>query len=253
MGSANLAFTIMAGPLMDRVGRRPMLIASYSGMAACLFSVSFLDAMFKQDPSSPVSPTAEKVGLATAGLLILYVLFFALGAGPVTWICLSEILPPNIKGKAAALATFLCWVCNLVVALTFSPMLKSLGVGGSYLIYATFNVVAFVWLHFNMVETKCRSLREIEALLCLPRPAYGQDASHDTSQGNTRHGPGSSLAGNSNASSVAMLTSLDAAQPFSDTGYSKALGIRPVYRSEHDPLPASSLPEQDRHLSRVPQ
>ncbi len=57
-------------------------------------------------------------------LVILYVLFFALGAGPVTWLYLSEILPPSIKGKAAALATFLCWVGNLTVALSFYPMLQ---------------------------------------------------------------------------------------------------------------------------------
>lgn len=158
MGLVNVVFTLLAGLLMDRLGRRPLLLFSVFGMGVCLFAVSMVDYL---------TEGSSLDGMVTALLLNLYVALFAIGSGPITWVYLSEILPERIKGKAAALATTLCWIALLLVSLSFPPLECSLDIGGVYMIYATLNVCSFVYVYYVMVETKCRTLREIEKMLLL--------------------------------------------------------------------------------------
>jgi hypothetical protein len=159
MGLVNVGFTLLAASMMDKRGRVPLLQFSYAGMAACLVAVA----------AAIYAPTSEGVqGLLTAGLIILYVMCFAMGCGPIPWVYLSEILPERIKGTAAALGTFLCWAGNLVVTLTFQRMVAAVGLGGTYLAYAGLNLLALWYVSTLMVETKCRTLDEIEQLLLLP-------------------------------------------------------------------------------------
>ena len=101
-------------------------------------------------------------------LILAYVCCFALGCGPIPWILLSEVLPPRIKGPAASVATAACWVGNLLVTLSFDTLLSQMGIGGAYLLYSGFNVLALWFVSAVVVETKCRSLADIEDMLLLP-------------------------------------------------------------------------------------
>lgn len=94
-------------------------------------------------PHAPrLTPRARRaVSAAVEGTLSLmavmgFVLGFACGSGPVPWIYLSEVLPNEIKGPAAALCTSLNWIANLAVGLTFPSMLAALHLGGAYSVYA---------------------------------------------------------------------------------------------------------------------
>lgn len=99
--------------------------------------------------------------------LLAFVLFFGLGSGPIPWIYLPEVLPNEIKGRGASLGTSINWVATFLVGLSFPIMLRALKVGGSYLVYAVLNVLAFVFCWFYMVETKQQSLAHIQKLLLL--------------------------------------------------------------------------------------
>lgn len=93
MGLVNVVFTLVAAHLSDRAGRRPLLLLSFAGMCASLAGVAVVVLL----------PTSDKLqGAATSALIMIYVAFFALGAGPVTWLYLSEILPAHIKGALSA-------------------------------------------------------------------------------------------------------------------------------------------------------
>lgn len=159
MGLVNVAFTLVAASLMDKMGRKPLLQLSFLGMALSLMGVAV----------TIYVPTGEALqGALTVSLIILYVLCFAMGAGPIPWIYISEIMPLRIKGPAAALGTCLSWLGNLGVTLTFTHMLHAFGIGGSYLLYAALNLAALAYVTKYMVETKCCSMGEIEKLLLLP-------------------------------------------------------------------------------------
>eukprot|EP00877_Chromochloris_zofingiensis_P014348 jgi/Chrzof1/9167/Cz03g38140.t1 len=163
MGLINVSFTLVAAAMMDKMGRKPLLQASFAGMAGCLAVVALIIYV----------PTSLAVqGMLTVTFILLYVCAFALGVGPIPWIVLSEILPPRIKGPAASLATTCCWAGNLLVTLSFNSMLDTLGIGGSYLLYAAFNCFGLWYVSTYMVETKCRTLPEIEEMLLLPEESW---------------------------------------------------------------------------------
>lgn len=158
-GAINLGFTAVAATLMDRRGRKPLLQASFAGMAVSLVAVAVAILV-------PARPTVQ--GILTVALMLLYVAAFAVGCGPIPWVVLSEILPPRIKGPAASLATAAGWLGNLAVTLTFDSLLSRLGVGGAYLMYAGFNVAALWYVTASLPETKMKTLQEIEEMLLLP-------------------------------------------------------------------------------------
>jgi len=193
MGAVNVGVSLGAGGALDRVGRRPLMLASYVGMAVCLFTVAVINTVGVAGPSTPAggdgTPTPapspspspgggdgasgdsdddDGDGVFTAALMLAYVAFYALGAGPITWLYLSEILPIRIKGTVAGLATFLGWGGNLLVAFSFVPLLSSLGFGATFTIYAALSVLGALFVFWRMVETKQKSLRQIESMLLLP-------------------------------------------------------------------------------------
>lgn len=156
MGLANLAFTIVAALLMDRTGRRALLLTSFGGMAACLAALS----------AFMLLPTPKALeGPFSLAAILAYIVFFALGAGPIPWLYMPEILPVEILGVAQAFCTSLNWASNLLVSATFPMLLVGLGIAGSYCVYAALNAVAALFLSKRMVETKQQPVERIRALL----------------------------------------------------------------------------------------
>ncbi|KAL4430702.1 hypothetical protein ABPG75_005958 [Micractinium tetrahymenae] len=156
MGLTNVAFTVVAALLMDHAGRRPLLLTSFAGMAACLAALAAVMQL----------PTPKALeGPASLGCVLAYMVFFALGAGPIPYLYMPEVLPREIMGTAQAFCTSLNWLSNLVVGSTFPALLAALGIAGSYLVYAVLNVAAFLFLEARMVETKRRSADSIRAQL----------------------------------------------------------------------------------------
>lgn len=152
VGAINVLVTIVSLWLIDRVGRRPLLIAGLIGMAFSLFilGISFLS-------------KSESSGLTAIFALLIYVGFFAVSLGPVAWLIISEVYPLGIRGRAMGIATFSNWVCNYFVSLTFLSLIQGLGTSGTFWLYA---IICFLglWFVIKLVpETKGKTLEEIQS------------------------------------------------------------------------------------------
>ena len=157
VGAVNLGFTILAIWVVDKVGRKPLMIIGASGMGVCLAAIGF-------------ASMARLIGPWLLIFMLGYIASFAMSVGPVTWVILSEIFPTKIRGRALAIATFCLWVANFIVSQTF-PMMDENAVlverfhhGFPFLVYALFCLV-LVFVMIKLVpETKGRSLEEIERM-----------------------------------------------------------------------------------------
>eukprot|EP00238_Polyblepharides_amylifera_P006996 CAMPEP_0196574592 /NCGR_PEP_ID=MMETSP1081-20130531/4285_1 /TAXON_ID=36882 /ORGANISM="Pyramimonas amylifera, Strain CCMP720" /LENGTH=511 /DNA_ID=CAMNT_0041892671 /DNA_START=118 /DNA_END=1653 /DNA_ORIENTATION=+ len=151
-----VVMTVVCCQLMDRAGRRALLLTSAGGMAA---SASLLATYFlcKQSLSPAVSM------LVSVGSLMGYIIFFSLGLGAIPWVLMSEIFPAHTRGQASSLATFINWSCSFLVTEVFKSMMDTLTPAGAFMTYA-FELLATVLFVFVLVpETKGRSLEQIEA------------------------------------------------------------------------------------------
>ncbi|CAK9174583.1 unnamed protein product [Ilex paraguariensis] len=161
VGIINLSGSIIAMTLMDRLGRKVLLIWSFVGMAVSMG--------FQVMAASAFLPGSGILYLSVGGML-LFVFTFSMGAGPVPGLLLSEIFPGRIRAKAMAVCMAVHWVINFFVGLLFLRLLEQLGPQVLYTIFATFCLIAVVFVKRNVVETKGRTLQEIEIAL-LPSPS----------------------------------------------------------------------------------
>jgi SP family galactose:H+ symporter-like MFS transporter len=153
VGIVNVIFTIVAIILLDRVGRRPLLLVGLAGMVSSLILLGF---------SFYLSSLFGLLGnLSTAGLMI-YVASFAIGLGPVFWLLISEIYPLRVRGIAMSIASEANWGSNLIIALTFLTLVQLLGRFGTFWLYAAVGVGAWIFCYKLVPETKGRTLEEIE-------------------------------------------------------------------------------------------
>lgn len=153
VGVVNVIVTIVAIMLLDRVGRRPLLLIGLAGMT---LSLTLLGAVFFLP-----SLLGSLGDLAVIGLM-LYVASFAIGLGPVFWLLISEIYPLRVRGLAMSIASEANWGSNLIIALTFLTLVQVLGQSGTFWLYALVGVGAWVFAFLLVPETKGKTLEEIE-------------------------------------------------------------------------------------------
>lgn len=154
VGVVNVLLTIVALRILDRAGRRPLLLWGLVGM---VISLGVLGAAFLLAGSSPIVAWLAVISLA------LYVACFAIGLGPVFWLLISEIYPLKIRGRAMGVATMMNWGSNLIVALTFLSLLHSLGRSATFWLYAVVGILAWFFVYRLVPETKGRTLEQIDA------------------------------------------------------------------------------------------
>ncbi|KMT18568.1 hypothetical protein BVRB_2g027020 [Beta vulgaris subsp. vulgaris] len=156
VGASNVFGTAVASSLMDKQGRKSLLMTSFSGMAA---SMLLLSLSFTWKVLAPYSGTLAVVGT------VLYVLSFSLGAGPVPALLLPEIFASRIRAKAVALSLGMHWASNFIIGLYFLSVVNKFGISTVYLGFASVCLLAVLYIAGNVVETKGRSLEEIELAL----------------------------------------------------------------------------------------
>lgn len=154
VGVVNVAMTMVALLLVDRVGRRPLLLVGLAGMIAGLGALGL--AFWLPELSGAL-------GWIAAASLMLYVGAFAVGLGPVFWLLIAEIYPLQVRGRAMSVATAANWGANLLVALTFLTLIQQAGRSLTFWIYGLVSIGAWLFAWFWVPETKGRSLEEIEA------------------------------------------------------------------------------------------
>ena len=156
VGVVNVGFTILAVRIIDRAGRRLLLLIGLIGMT---LSLALLGLVFSFESTSGAA------GLLATVCLALYIASFAISLGPVFWLMISEIYPLNIRGSAMSVAALCNWGSNFIVALTFPVLLAALGGAGAFWLFAALGIVAWFFVWFLVPETKGRSLEEIEAAM----------------------------------------------------------------------------------------
>jgi SP family arabinose:H+ symporter-like MFS transporter len=162
IGAVNLLCTIGSLFLVDRIGRRGLMLAGSAGMGLALLALGF--AFHGGQPSIHW----------ILGLILLYVACFALSLGPCVWIYIAEIFPNKIRGRAMSVATLALWTACLAVTLTFLSLMRWLSPAGTFWLYAALCAVMFVVVLWVLPETKQKSLEEIQAFWASGRSRVGR-------------------------------------------------------------------------------
>ncbi len=158
----NILTTLVAIVLIDRTGRKPLLLVGSLGMALTLGTMAYI---FGTAPTQVSGGASVPVLSDTNGVIAivaanLYVVFFGMSWGPVVWVLLGEMFNNRIRAYALAVAAATQWVANFVVSQTF-PALASAGLGLAYGIYATMAFLSFVFVARAVTETRGRELEDM--------------------------------------------------------------------------------------------
>jgi MFS transporter, SP family, sugar:H+ symporter len=155
----NVAVTFIAIALVDKVGRRPILLVGSAGMTV---SLGIMALAFTQSTGS-----GDDISLGGAwGTIALvaanaFVVFFGASWGPLVWVLLGEMFPNRIRAAALGVAAMAQWLANFTITLTFPPMLASFGASIPYLMYAIFAALSFVFVLAKVRETKDIELEDM--------------------------------------------------------------------------------------------
>jgi SP family sugar:H+ symporter-like MFS transporter len=160
-GSVNILATFIAIALIDRVGRKPLLLAGSLGMAVTLAALAFLFATAAVAGPDGKPVFSRPVAVAALTVANLYVVAFGVSWGPVVWVLLGEMFPNRRRGAALAVAGACNWVSNFAVTVTFLPLLEVAGLGGAYGLYAAAALASLFFVWAAVAETKGRSLEEM--------------------------------------------------------------------------------------------
>lgn len=150
----NLVGTFIAISLVDRLGRRPLLMTGSAGMAVALATTAYA---FSHTTGGQLPFGWGLTALIGASL---FVLFYALSWGAIVWVLLGEMFPLHIRAAAMSVATATQWIANWLVTLTF-PSLSAWSLPGTYFLYAAFAALSFAFVRRRVAETKGRSLESI--------------------------------------------------------------------------------------------
>jgi len=152
VGLVNVLLTVLAVRLIDRTGRRPLLLIGIAGM---IVSLAALGLVFRLGSHS------SSLGWLAVGSVMLYVASFAISLGPIFWLLISEIYPLRVRGIAMGVVTMANWAFNLLVALTFLLLVEKLGPAQTFWGYALVSVASWIFAWRQVPETKGRTLEEI--------------------------------------------------------------------------------------------
>lgn len=153
IGVVNVLMTIVSMWLIDRAGRRPLLLTGIAGMIVTLFALGYA-----------FHAPMHGGSLATVAVIcmMLYVASFAISLGPIFWLLIAEIYPTTVRSSAEGLSATFNWGSNLLVSLTFLTLLEAMGASRTFWLYGVFAIGAWIFSYYLVPETKGRTLEQIE-------------------------------------------------------------------------------------------
>jgi sugar porter (SP) family MFS transporter len=154
IGCTNVVFTIVAILLLDKLGRRFFLVG---GTVLLTLALVGLGVFFEW------AGVRSAVSWLALVCLLVYIMGFAVGLGPVFWLMISEIFPIQMRGPAMAVCTMFNWGLNFAISYTFLSLTDAITKSGTFWLYAFFGVCALVFFITVVPETKDRSLEEIQS------------------------------------------------------------------------------------------
>ncbi|KAF8409938.1 hypothetical protein HHK36_002457 [Tetracentron sinense] len=160
VGFTKTCFILVATFLLDRIGRRPLLLTSVAGMILSLTGLGF--ALTIVDHAGD-----KKITWAVALCIITvlsFVALFSIGMGPITWVYSSEIFPLRLRAQGASIGVAVNRVTSGVLSMTFISLYKAISIGGAFFLFAGIASVAWVFFYTFLPETQGRTLEDMEAL-----------------------------------------------------------------------------------------
>lgn len=156
IGLMNIVFTILAMRVIDKIGRKLLMLIGAAGMAVCYLVIGFL----------------FSTGRTEDWLLLTFIIitpaFFAFGLGPTVWVVLSEIFPNKIRGAAMSVATFSLWAACYLLTLTFPVFVELFNASNTFWLYSVICMIGFLVILKYLPETKGFSLEQLEKMLVKP-------------------------------------------------------------------------------------
>jgi SP family sugar:H+ symporter-like MFS transporter len=161
----NIAVTFIAIALIDKVGRRPLLLIGSAGMAVSLLSMAVVFTQGTTAVDAATGETTLTLGDPWATIALIganaFVVFFGATWGPLMWVMLGEMFPNRIRAAALGLAAAVNWLANFTITLTFPPMLANLGPAVPYGLYGAFAALSFFFVLWKVDETKGKELEDM--------------------------------------------------------------------------------------------
>jgi len=148
-GSVNLVFTLVAMAVVDKLGRRPLMLFGAAGLAVIYALVGYC--YHRSILGGPV-----------LGFVLSAIGCYAATLAPVTWVVISEIFPNRIRGAAMSVSIFFLWLACFILTYTFPILNEKFGAGNTFWTYAVICVGGFLLVFFRLPETKGKSLEQIE-------------------------------------------------------------------------------------------
>ena len=159
-GVVSIAACVVTILVIDKIGRKPLLLIGSAGMAVSLFAMAYAFNSGTLDATGQLQLTPN-MGMLALIAANLYVIFFNGTWGPVMWVMLGEMFPNQIRGSALAVAGFAQWFANYLIAQTF-PIMAGWSLTGSYLFYAISAVISFFLVQKLIHETRGKELEQME-------------------------------------------------------------------------------------------
>lgn len=162
IGITNVLATFIAIAFVDKLGRKPIMYAGFITMGVSMLTVGTLFNMGADKNPALAYPTIIA--------LLIFIIGFAMSAGPIIWVICSEIYPLAGRDLGITFSTGTNWIANAIVGMTFLTMLGSFGTGNTFLLYGGLNVAFIIFFLLFVPETKGVSLEKIESNLLSGKP-----------------------------------------------------------------------------------
>lgn len=151
IGIVNLVFTVIAMWQVDKLGRKPLMLAGAAGLSVIYVVLALL---LKNQAAAPL----------VSVIVLIAIALYATSLAPVTWVLIAEIFPNHIRARATTMAVVALWVAYFVLAFTFPVLADKLGAYGPFYLYAGICVLGFLFVRARVVETKGKTLEEIDMI-----------------------------------------------------------------------------------------
>jgi SP family galactose:H+ symporter-like MFS transporter len=152
VGIINVAATVLAIWLLNRAGRRTLLLIGVTGMVIALAALGVAFEL----------PQGDALSIVAIASLLVYVGSFAISLGPIFWLLNAELYPQRVRGKAAGIGALANWLFNFIVSLTFLLLVNALGQSGAFWLYGGIGILTIIFVALFVPETKGKTLEDIE-------------------------------------------------------------------------------------------
>ncbi|MBQ4798025.1 sugar porter family MFS transporter [Pseudoalteromonas sp. MMG006] len=159
-GTTNIVSTFIAIALVDKIGRKPLLLVGSIGMFISLSALTYIFGSAGLDEAGKLA-LSDNMGTFALIMANLFVVFFGLSWGPVVWVLLGEMFNNRIRGAALAVAASAQWIANFAITMTFPIMLANIGLAGAYGFYALSALISIFFVVKYITETRGKTLESM--------------------------------------------------------------------------------------------